>query len=398
MKRTRRNLVFNPTLQLTAVADVSRRKIGRRQIEIADARVIRYLLSKLSRRGRPPRLDESVRRQLVEDGILVRPSEVPRDVHLDPRLGIDAPAGPPGAHAPEAISPALSSGCFLHRGPRLPPRVGRQTPIAEAFLPREEVLWVRRAGSGIALPYTLEPGVAGALRNLLRGRRARSRLPQQAIADLRQIGALEDPHEARSRRAAWRSQVQVWRRELRTSGCVALRGLFTPIFLAAVRDYCRRLDAEGYVPGGDRRRARQGRAPLLYDEPLLCFLGGQLTSVVSQVTGERAPWTFSFLRLYEPGAVVARHRDAPVCRWNIDLVVGGEPAPERRSAWPLWVDGRGRARPIRLGLGDGLLYRGADLRHWRRAQPKSHTTVLAALHYGFATRQSSTAPDRTPRA
>ncbi len=176
-----------------------------------------------------------------------------------------------------------------------------------------------------------------------------------------------------------RRQVQIWRLELRTRGCVALRGLFTPVFLAAVREYYRRLEEEGYVLRGNRRRAG---APQLHDEPLLCSLGGQLTYVVRQVTGERAPWTFSFLRVYEPGAVLASHRDAPVCRWNIDLVVGGEPAPERRSAWPLWVDGRGGVRPIRLGLGDGLLYRGADLRHWRRAQPASHTTVLAALHYG----------------
>ncbi len=394
MRRPRCQLVFNPTLQLTAVIDVSRRKTGRRQVEIADPRVIRFLLAKLSRRGRPPRLDAAQWRQLVDDGILLRPSEVPREVHLDPRLRIDTPGGPPLGHPPKATSPALSPGIFLHSGPHLPPRVRRQTPIAEAFLPRGEVLWVRRPGSAIALPYTLESGVAGALRNLLRGRRAGARLPPQALAALRQIGAFEDAHQAGSRRAAWRSQVEVWRRELRTRKCVALRGLFTPIFLAAVREYYRRLDAEGYVPGGERRRAG---APLLYDEPLLCFLGGQLASVVRQVTGERAPWTFSYLRMYGPGAFLASHRDAPVCRWNIDLVVGGEPAPERRSAWPLWVDGGGGARPIRLGLGEGLLYRGTDVRHWRRAQPASHTTVLAALHYGRATRGRSAAPARTPQ-
>lgn len=392
MKQKGRPLVFNPTLQLTAVVDVSRRKIGRREVEIADDRVVRFLFSKLFRLGRPLRLDEALRRQLVDAGILVRRSEVPREVHLDPRLGVDTAGEPSGAHSSEAISLGPSPGSFLHLGPQ-PPGIRRQTPIPEAFLPRGEILWVRRSGSGITLPYTLGPGVAGAFRNLLRGRRALSHLPPQAIAALQQIGAFEDAREARSRRGAWRSQVQVWRRELRTRGCVALRGLFTPIFLAAVREYYRRLEAEGYVLGGDRRRAG---APVLYDEPLLCFLGGQLTSVVRQVTGEHAPWTFSFLRVYEPGASLASHRDAPVCRWNIDLVVGGEPAPERRSAWPLWVDGRGGARPIRLGLGDGLLYRGTDVRHWRRAQPASHTTVLAALHYGLAPRRRSAAPARTP--
>ncbi len=392
MKRPGRPLVLNPTLQLSAVLDVSRRGTGRRQVEIDDVRVLRFLLSKLLRRGRPPRIDEALRRRLVEQGILVRPSEVPRDVRLDPRLQVAAPRRPARAEAPRAIAPASSPGCFLHRGPSLPSRVRHRTPIAEAFLPNEEILWVPRTGSGMTLPYTLAPGIAGALRGRFRDRRALSRLPEPTIAALRQVGALEDPREARQRRSAWRKQVQAWRRELRTAGCAVLRGLFTPLFVEAVREYYRRLDAEGYLLGGERRRAG---SPVLYDEPVLCFLGGQLASVVRQVTGERVPWTFSYLRVYEPGAVVSNHRDAAVCRWNVDLVVGGEPAPERRGAWPMWVEGREGPQPIRLGLGDGLLYRGAGLRHWRRAQPAARTTVLAALHYGFAPRRGSPAPPRT---
>jgi alkylated DNA repair dioxygenase AlkB len=91
---------------------------------------------------------------------------------------------------------------------------------------------------------------------------------------------------------------------------------------------------------------------------------------------------FTYLRVYDPGAILGTHRDQPSCRWNVDLVVGGEPRPERRNAWPLWLDGRRGPEPVRLGLGDGLLYRGDRLQHWRHAQPRRHTTVLASLHYG----------------
>ncbi len=196
---------------------------------------------------------------------------------------------------------------------------------------------------------------------------------------MRSVGAAGDPGDVARERAAWRRQVLGWRRELRASGYAVLRGLFPLIFVAAVRTYYRRLEREGYLLGGDARR--HGR-PLIHDEPLLAFLGGQLAAVVRQVTRERAASTFSFLRIYDPGAVLAPHRDRPVCRWNIDLVVGGQPAPDRRTAWPLRIAAPPGRRTVRLGLGDAVLYRGTHLTHWRSAQPAGRSTVLACFHYG----------------
>jgi hypothetical protein len=151
------------------------------------------------------------------------------------------------------------------------------------------------------------------------------------------------------------------------------------VFCAALRAYYRRLETEGYLLGGDQRRRG---APLLYDEPLLGFLAGQLAPVVNRVTAGRSRSTFTYLRIHDPGAILGRHRDQPSCRWNVDLVVGGEPTPARRTAWPLWIDGRRGPEAVRLGLGDGVLYRGDRLQHWRHAQPHGRTTVLASLHYG----------------
>lgn len=234
-------------------------------------------------------------------------------------------------------------------------------------------------GSRIALPYTLAPGLVSAVRGLLQGRPERSRFHRPAITVLYDARALEDPHEAAGRTRLWRRQVGTWRGELRTHGYAILRGLFSPVFRDALREYYRRLESERDVPGSGRRR---GAGTLLYDERLLCFLGAQLASVVRQVTRARVSWRFSYLRVCGPGSVLASHRDKPVCRWNVDLVVGGNPVPDRRNAWPLWVDVGGHSRPVRLGLGEGLLYRGTDIRHWRHAQPAGRTTFLACLHYG----------------
>jgi hypothetical protein len=204
-------------------------------------------------------------------------------------------------------------------------------------------------------------------------------LPPRAASVLRRVGALADDADTARRRTAWRAQVSAWRRELRRHGHVVLRGLFEPTFLDAMRVYYHRIEREGYLFAGDRRRRG---APLIYDEPLTDFLSVRLAALVSRLTGERRSPTFSYLRVYDPGAMLRRHRDHPSCRWNVDLVVGGEPAPSRANAWPLKIEGRRGTRTVRLSLGDGILYRGDDARHWRRAQPRGHTTVLASLHYG----------------
>ncbi len=240
--------------------------------------------------------------------------------------------------------------------------IARRCPAAEPFLPAEDILWLSRPGSGMLLPYTLAPGLASVVRERRRG-------PRVAAAGAARV------------RAAWARQLRAWRGELRARGFAVLRGLFEPVFLDAMRVYYRRLEREGYLLDGEPRRRG---APLIHDEPLLTFLGAQLAPIVRSVTRERARSTFSFLRVYDPGAFLASHRDQPVCRWNVDLVVGGEPASTRRDAWPLWMHGRRGPRPVHLGLGDGVLYRGDRVRHWRRPQLGGRITMVAALHFGRA--------------
>ena len=265
---------------------------------------------------------------------------------LDARLDFE-PASSQGATC------RLGARCFVRRGPGVPSAVRRRTNRAEPFLPDADILWVMRPGARLALPYTLTPRLARAI-GAVRGGRGGA-LPPRAASTLRRIGALADRREAARLRVAWQGQERAWRGELRRHGHVLLRGLFEPTFLQAVRDYYHHLEREGYLLGGDARRRG---APLLYGEPFTDFLTGLLAPVVRRLTGERAAPTFSYLRVYDPGAVLRPHLDRPSCRWNIDLVVGGEPAPSRGNAWPLRIEGRHGLRSLRLGLGDGVLYRG----------------------------------------
>ena len=116
---------------------------------------------------------------------------------------------------------------------------------------------------------------------------------------------------------------------------------------------------------------------------MLEFLSGQLAPTVRQIVEERVSSTFTpYLRVYDPGAILERHVDRPVCRWNIDMVVGGQPSPAPHTAWPLLIASRRRARLLRLELGNAVLYRGTEVSHWRRPHPAGTRTAVASLHSG----------------
>lgn len=367
----RRRLILNPTLRLGgAVAEVSRRGVGRARVELSEPGAVRYVLWAATGAGPAPRLTAAAQRELRRAGILIAPAATPRDVWLDARLDL-APVSARGTAG------RLAASSVVHRGPGVPAARPRRGRSLEPFLPAETILWVARPGARLALPYTLAPPLARAIAAVRAGRGAP--LPARAAATLRQVGALDDRPEAARLGAAWRGQERGWRRDLQRHGHVVLRDLFEPTFLEAVRAYYHAVEREGYLLGGDARRRG---APLLYDEPLTDFLNGLLAPLVARLTRERASPTFSYLRVYDPGAVLRPHVDRPSCRWNVDLVVGGDPAPSPRNAWPLRIEGRRGLHSLRLALGEGLLYRGDRVRHWRRPQPRGRTTMLASLHYG----------------
>ena len=78
-------LRLNPTLQIAALVETSRRGVGRRHLELTDPRAVAFLLATLVGGGRR-RLDPALRRRLRDAGVLVHRRQVPRDVHLDARL------------------------------------------------------------------------------------------------------------------------------------------------------------------------------------------------------------------------------------------------------------------------------------------------------------------------
>jgi hypothetical protein len=127
----------------------------------------------------------------------------------------------------------------------------------------------------------------------------------------------------------------------------------------------------GYFQVEQALTARGRYADALSETLLLKML-----PLVQRATGAALHPCYSYLRIYQRGAELPRHLDRPSCEISTSLTLGGRaPGP-----WPLCVHSGGRDLALELEPGDMLVYRGADVPHWRERFEGEHW-VQVFLHY-----------------
>lgn len=85
---------------------------------------------------------------------------------------------------------------------------------------------------------------------------------------------------------------------------------------------------------------------------------------------------YSFLRIYRQGSGLAKHVDRPSCEISASMTIGFD-AP---AVWPLCLESNGEVRAVDLAPGDLLVYKGAELPHWRDRFTGQYWVQLF-LHY-----------------
>ena len=116
--------------------------------------------------------------------------------------------------------------------------------------------------------------------------------------------------------------------------------------------------------------------PYRYADPFMESLMKILLPRIAEESGLRLYPTYSYFRVYKHGDVLRAHRDRPSCEVSVTISLGYE----AEKAWPIWIEKDGVVSGIELEPGDGLLYRGIDLRHWRESFAGTRATQVF-LHY-----------------
>ena len=159
-------------------------------------------------------------------------------------------------------------------------------------------------------------------------------------------------------------------------GYVVLPHLLRGTHIVAMRDYYRRVLEEGFV------HFRDGQVPLRFaehSEPLMVYYHMQLRSLFEAVVGESIKCSYPYFGAYRSGAVLEKHVDREQCEFTASLLIDQLPRPVDLSEWPLYLEipATGEQVPMDMGIGDGSLYKGRELPHYRHA----FTGQLTTCHF-----------------
>jgi len=120
-----------------------------------------------------------------------------------------------------------------------------------------------------------------------------------------------------------------------------------------------------------------------YGELTTETLLGFLVEPLSRITQKKLCPTYSYARLYLHGEILKPHLDRPACQYSVTINFGGDP-------WPIYFgklnqgmnfdNGYSLLKEITLAPGDGIVYMGEELVHWRNQFEGDHC-AQAFLHY-----------------
>ena len=112
-------------------------------------------------------------------------------------------------------------------------------------------------------------------------------------------------------------------------------------------------------------------------------LSSVLLDKISHVTQKKLCPTYSYCRVYTKGEILKPHRDRESCEYSATVNFGGDP-------WPIYFgdlnkdedmdNGYTLKKEITLNPGDGIVYMGEKLVHWRNKFKGDHC-AQAFLHY-----------------
>lgn len=100
-----------------------------------------------------------------------------------------------------------------------------------------------------------------------------------------------------------------------------------------------------------------------------------LWPALEKLMGEELYPTYSYARLYTNGDELKIHSDRDACEVSVTVQLGRS----HHYSWPIYMGGR----PYYLAEGDGVVYRGCDIDHWRDpcVGPEGYYSGQAFFHF-----------------
>lgn len=161
---------------------------------------------------------------------------------------------------------------------------------------------------------------------------------------------------------------------------VELQGLIPAAHVTEMGRYFGALADEGYLTCLEDRGSCRF---VSHSHPLARFWHEQLNDRVSRLAGKATKPSYCFVSVYAEGGELRWHTDRPPCEYTVALLLACTPlGPGEQSPWALQVEDRhGKVHAIHQRVGEGLAFRGRELRHCRDVLPQGLRSTSLMLHY-----------------
>jgi len=240
------------------------------------------------------------------------------------------------------------------------------------------IAWVRDPATGTDTHFWLGPRLSRLVQAIEHKAATIPSLPPDVRTVLYSAQILIPPDYADYRPQTWSVLTQECRAKFRQNGYAPVVGLIHPFHLAALRQHYRRHTRKGAIRLGD---AQSSRRYIAHNESAARFFHLQLTKAVSKLVGEAVKPSYVYMAAYQAGARLEKHTDREQCEFSISLCLDYSPEPASATPWPLHLDTPRGTVTVYQALGDGLLYRGRELPHYRGTLAESNSSTSIFFHY-----------------
>jgi hypothetical protein len=272
----------------------------------------------------------------------------------------------------------LNPQCSVLRSGRVPAELEPHRHLLKDFYLRGPMAWVRDPATTALQPFWLGPRLEAVVASLQAGKLAPASVSGDVLFLLAGAGILTTEGQAERRLAEWADVVRKGSQQFRERGYVPLGNLIHPFNLAALRRYYRHAVRRGAVCLGDVQSARRYAA---HNDGVARFYHHQIANAVSAVVGEGIKPSYVYLASYLSGADLKKHIDRQQCEFSVTLCLDFSPEPELATSWPIRLDTPDGAVAVYQALGDGLVYRGTKVPHYRDVLAEGHTSTSIFFHY-----------------
>jgi len=264
--------------------------------------------------------------------------------------------------------------------------------------PHKASAWIKQPVTQIETGYWLDPKDAEAVAKFEAGKKIEVELDYRLISKLFAVGILTTPETLARQSEIEREKLKKAQLEYQKDKYVVLRELLPEAQMKAMRQFYRQYTQTGFMPVGDpqvRRRFYQ------HNEPLAAFFHRNFAGLMSLIIGEEVIPSYVYAASYLENADLKPHVDRVQCEFSISFQVDYTPEPENHlSPWGLFMtplddDDRGyfsedfpakseaedQNTAVYLASGDGLVYKGCELIHYRYPLSAGHRSTSLFFHY-----------------